>query len=152
MSVIEAASVNVKTMADDTLRLTVDIEPRFADDAFGLFGKRGTPVALAALRIGAPAPAQAAAEAPAKGGELSKWVAIRCGEVEFQHWLVSAYRETWKLCPATDHAERIAQLVRVVAFVKSRAEIDNDPAATERFHRLIRGPYQKHLIAIGVTA
>ena len=36
MSVIEAASVNVKTLMDGTLRISVDVEPRHAQAAFGL--------------------------------------------------------------------------------------------------------------------
>lgn len=37
-ALVEASSVTVKTMADGTLRLSVDIEPRYARVAFGLFG------------------------------------------------------------------------------------------------------------------
>jgi len=48
-AMIVAATVNCKTMADDTLRLTVDIEPNDAQQAFQLFGKRGATVAIARL-------------------------------------------------------------------------------------------------------
>lgn len=59
MTVIAASSVNVKTMADDTLRLTVDIEPRHAQEAFAMFGSRGTPLALARLTQSAAGEAMA---------------------------------------------------------------------------------------------
>jgi len=50
MTIIEAASVNVKTLADGTLRVSMDVEPRHAQAAFALFGAPGTPMALAALK------------------------------------------------------------------------------------------------------
>ena len=50
MSAIEATSVKVATLVDGTLRVTFDIEPRHARDAFALFGAPGSEMALAALR------------------------------------------------------------------------------------------------------
>jgi hypothetical protein len=50
MSVIEATFVKVAgTLADGTLRLVVDVEPRNAQAAFALFNSPGTAMALAAL-------------------------------------------------------------------------------------------------------
>jgi hypothetical protein len=46
---IQGATARISTLADGTLRLTVDIEPRDAQAAFRLFGSPGTAVALAAL-------------------------------------------------------------------------------------------------------
>lgn len=48
-AVVSGSSVKVSTMADDTLRVVIDVEPRYADAAFAMFGRRGTPVALAVL-------------------------------------------------------------------------------------------------------
>jgi hypothetical protein len=48
-AIIMASTVSTKTMADDTLRLTIDIDPRYANEAFALYGRRGTPVALARI-------------------------------------------------------------------------------------------------------
>jgi hypothetical protein len=48
-AIISAATVSCKTMADDTLRVSFDIEPADAQIAFQLFGRRGTAVAIAAL-------------------------------------------------------------------------------------------------------
>lgn len=51
MSVIEATFVKVAgTLADGTLRLVVDVEPRNAQAAFALFNSPGTAMALAALK------------------------------------------------------------------------------------------------------
>lgn len=40
MSALEAASAGVKDMADGSLRITIEFEPRYAKDAFALFGAR----------------------------------------------------------------------------------------------------------------
>lgn len=48
--VIEASSVRCQTLADGTLRMTVEIEPRLALAAFILFRSPGTAMALAALK------------------------------------------------------------------------------------------------------
>ena len=50
-SAIEFSTAGCKTMADDTLRLQVDIDPRFADKAFELFGKRGIHGAIVRLNL-----------------------------------------------------------------------------------------------------
>jgi endogenous inhibitor of DNA gyrase (YacG/DUF329 family) len=137
MSAIEASTVRIATMADSTLRLTLDIEPRFAQSAFALFGMAGTPVALAALQVATSEP-----EAP-KGGELAKWCAIRCQEPDFQQWLNDEFR-----IAARHHAgqhisldESAAQIIRTVLGIKSRAEIDTDPDVREAFNSLIRRRY-----------
>ena len=158
MSAVEASSVRVVTMADGTLRLTVDVEPRFAVDAFRLFGAPGTAVALAALKPGMPEPEQPAAEQ--KGGALAILAGRWCNEMMFQTWLQKAFPQPWKvreeqslrsIAPRYNPATVAANVVRDVCGVQSRAELDHNADAAEKFHRLIRGPYSKHLIAAGVT-
>ena len=144
MSIIEASSVSIKTMADGTLRISVDVEPRHAQAAFALFGSPGTSMALAALRS-VPEPAPAPQAAP-KGGQLSHWVALRGEEQEFRDFLSEKFRVN------VNTPAQAAECVRHVCEVQSRADLDNDPDAAERFHRLIRGPYSKRQIARGVAA
>lgn len=48
--VIEATSVKCNTLADGTLRITVEIEPFNALAAFTLFRQPGTVMALAAIK------------------------------------------------------------------------------------------------------
>lgn len=90
MSIIEASSVGIKTMADNTLRLTVDIEPRFAKQAFELFGERGTAMALAALKVGAQPEPQPEPE-KLKGGALSILAARWCQSIEFYDFIRPLY-------------------------------------------------------------
>lgn len=143
MSAIPAASVNLKTMADGTLRISFDIEPMHAQDAFRLFAAPGTPAAIAALHTG-----YAAASEPIekqKGGPLSKLAGMWCGDPEFWTWL-----ETDPL-NACHSATGAASIVRDLCEIESRADLDHDAYAAERFNRLIRGPYSKHLIARGIV-
>lgn len=141
MSAIEASSVGVKTMADGTLRLSVDIEPRFARDAFALFGSPGTPMALAALKPKAdPAPE------PPRDKPIAKWLALRGKEPHFQQWL----RDRGGYSHDLDE-KRCREVVCSWCNVESRGDIDGDENAEKRFHSLIRGPYSKHCIATGAT-
>ena len=144
MSVIEAAAVRCQTMADGTLRLVVDIEPRHAQDAFRLFGSPGVAVALAALRAEptptpAPAPQASEAEARPKGGALARLAGQWCQRPDFIAWI------------GAEDAEHAAQLVRESCGIESRAQLDSNADAAEAFHRLIRGPFSHHLTT-GETA
>jgi hypothetical protein len=142
MSIIEASSVRVQTMADGTLRLIVDIEPRNARDAFGLFGSPGTAIALAALKDGGePMPAPTPAPA-AKGGPLARLAGMWCESAEFRGWM---FTQGWPGLTSADAATYIHH----ACGIKSRAELDANEAAAETFHRVFRGPYSKHLISIG---
>jgi hypothetical protein len=49
-NIIEATSVAIKTLADGTLRITVEVEPYNALAAFTLFRQPGTVMALAAIK------------------------------------------------------------------------------------------------------
>ena len=139
MSAIEASSVRVSTLADGTLRLSVDIEPMHAQAAFALFGKPGQPLALAALKPASSAPAP---EQP-KGGTLAQWVAMRCQEAAFQRWLQDTFPQQWQDAHGTKPVEWAASVVRAVCAVESRAELDSDKFAASRLHALIREPYNK---------
>ena len=141
MSAIEASSVRVATMADGTLRLTLDIEPAQAQDAFALFGKPGQPVALAAIKTAAQ---QQATERP-KGGSASKWLGIRCGDPEFQEWIERTFPDCVPVTRGQHGAQDLAAITaRLVCNVTSRAEIDNNPKAFAAFDRLIRQPWIKY--------
>lgn len=74
-------------------------------------------------------------------GPLCKWLVLRCKEPEFWAWLTNAY-------PKHDfQAEAHAtEFVRHLLNIRSRKDLDVDRAAEERFHELIRHPYQKWLV------
>jgi hypothetical protein len=143
MSALEAASVRVRTMADGTLRAELDFEPRFAAAAFKLLGQPGQPVAVAGIRTAS----QKTADKP-KGGAWAQWLGVRCSEPLFREWIEIEFEETWRaVClesPAVGPVQWAAEVVRRVCEVDSRALIDNDPAAAQRFQERIRGPWAMH--------
>lgn len=147
MSAIPAASVSLKTMADGTLRMTFDIEPAQAKDAFSLFAAPGTPVAIAALKQGYAAKSDET-EPKEPVGHLCKWLVMRCSEPEFWRWLGS------EPCNGTDikSEAQASEFVKYYLGIDSRKEIDGNPEREADFHNLIRGPYSRWLARRGVTA
>lgn len=151
MSAIEASSAGVKDMADGSLRITVEFEPRFAKDAYALFGARGTPLAIAALQVGYAQVSEVTevTEKP-KGGPLAKLAGMWCNDPEFWKWINSTpHNGTSWPCHGVYEAK---ELILALCDIGSRAELDSDHEAAEKFHRLIRGPYSKYLIARGVVS
>lgn len=139
---IMASTVSVKTMADSTLRLTIDIEPNDAATAFQLFGMRGTPVALArmtkeaAVAEGRKAFAQPEPK-PAPGGALCKLAAIWSGSDDFRLFLAHTLNRS-----PSDVADP-AEIIRTTCGVTSRAELDHNDRAAQIFHNTFRLPYQE---------
>jgi hypothetical protein len=143
-SVVQAASAGVKDMADGSLRITFEFEPRHAAEAFALFGPRGRSVAIAALKDGHAA-VQADMGNPITGktpiGPLCMLSVKWCKEPEFWKWLETDPENA-------AHSEKgAAMCVTTICGVDSRKDIDINPQAAKIFHRQIRGPYSKYLIA-----
>jgi hypothetical protein len=132
VSIIEASTVRLQTMADGTLRMTVDIEPRNARDAFALFGMPGTALALAAIKPAAQQAQQATAK-PA-GGPLAKLAGQWCHMPQFL---------AWSGCNTPDTA---AEFVRRECGIESRAELDHNADAAEIFHAHIRVPFANYMM------
>ena len=128
MTAVEASSVRLNTMADGTLRITCDIEPRHAQDAFRLFGSPGTPMALAALK---PTKLEDKEPDKPKGGPLSQDAARICQTPEFQAFVQKRFG--W----GEASEEFAANHVRSVCGIKSRAELDHDPRAARLFSSLM---------------
>lgn len=134
-AIVPASSVMVRTMADGTLRVSVDIEPRHAQTAFVLFGAPGTPIALAALKVGTQPEKDQSTEPAAettKGGPLAKWAAMRCQDVRFLKWM------------DVGSAEEARTEILDVCRIRSRAELDNNPDAAVLFDHHFRRPWAEH--------
>lgn len=140
MSAIPASSVNLKTMADGTLRISFDIEPIHAQDAFKLFAAPGTQAAIAALKAGTYVEQQQAPEKP-KGGELARLAGIWCNEPKFWRWIRTVGG------PEIDNDMQAAAWIRAVCEVASRVELDHHDRASKRFQELIRLPYMAYFRA-----
>jgi hypothetical protein len=151
MSVIEAATAGFKDMADGTVRFFFDVEPRHAGAALELFRARGTPAALAALQVGYAAADWATnkesltVEKP-KGGPLSQLAGRWCNDPEFWFWLETNPDN------ACHSALGAVACLYDICEIESRAELDHDPIAAEKFNKRIRGPYSEHLIARRIVA
>jgi hypothetical protein len=144
MSIIEAAAMRLRTMADGSLRIECEVEPRHAQAAFALFGAPGTPMALAALRVAgsdtSPEPVAETPE-PRQDKPIAKWLALRCKEPAFQMWVCAQQG-------VAQTEEAAAAWTRMVCGVTSRGHIDGNPAAEAAFQRYVRGPYAKHYQAV----
>ncbi|MES2950269.1 MAG: hypothetical protein V4858_17130 [Pseudomonadota bacterium] len=140
MSAIPASSVNLKTMADGTLRISFDIEPVHAQDAFKLFAAPGTQAAIAALKAGTYLEQQPTPEKP-KGGELARLAGIWCNEPKFWRWIGTVGG------PEIDNDMQAAVWIRRTCDVQSRVELDHNEAAAKYFHEAIRLPYMAYLKA-----
>lgn len=141
---IEASTVSVKTMADDTLRLTIDIDPRYAQEAFSLFGSRGVSCVVARLtqeaaQKAAQSEAAATAAEKPKGGDLAKLAGQFCANPDFWEFidLASGHEAT--------------EWVRRVCGVQSRAEIDHNEVAKLLFHDKVRRPFADWCRARGIA-
>lgn len=122
MSVIEASAAGFKDMADGTVRFFFDVEPRHAGAALELFRARGTPAALAALKVG-----HAAVQEPElKGGPLAR----EAGKLDSNPAFLQF---------AEQHGFNCARwMVLDWCEVQSRRELDHQPEAATRFRQLMR--------------
>ncbi len=150
MSAIAAAAMRVRTMADGSLRIEVEVSPVDAQAAFALFGRPGAPMALAALKEG-----YAAAQEPLptikesltvekpKGGALAKLSGMWCQDHEFHNWINGAMHNGifWQ-CNGPNEAKLF---VLEICQIDSRAELDHDERAAELFHRMVRIPFSAYL-------
>lgn len=84
-----------------------------------------------------------------KLGDLC-WRAVQwCSDAEFYDWINSTTHNgiLWHVTAPEGAKEFICELCEV----RTRKELDTNPAAGEKFNRLIRGPYHKHLQARGLA-
>ena len=143
MTAIAASSAGVKDMADGSLRITLEFEPRYAKEAYALFGARGTAIAVARLtQEAAIEHAQTGTINEPKGGAGSQWLAIRCGEPEFWGFIEYSAKITDNWIKS---AEMCDAEVKNYLNIASKKELDHDHEAAHRFHEMIRKPYAKWL-------
>ena len=149
MSAMEAASAGVRDLADGSLRITIEFSPLVAKQAYALFGARGTPLAVVALKEGF---AQAKEpEAPKeKVGPLCLLACQWCADERFQEWVRKTTKTVFavtgndgRLTTARGEEES-KRFICQQCEVDSRKQLDH-PEAAEKFHRLIRKPYTAYL-------
>lgn len=144
-------------MADGSLRIEVEVEPKDAQQAFAMFGKPGAPMALAALNPGyAVAGAQPDTEPveDRKGGALARLAGQWCQTETFQRWVQKNFSSLWHdamaSTPSDDPLEprdAAAEVIRLRCGVETRAMLDHNEAASHVFHSYFREPFSEALRA-----
>lgn len=120
MTAIEASSAGVRDMADGSLRITLEFEPRHAREAYALFGARGTPVAVAALKVG-----HAAVQEP-KGGPLAREAGKLDSNPAFQDYAMAR------------NFPNVRDFILDRCCINSRRELDHRPEAARLFRQMMR--------------
>ena len=142
MTVIQASSAGVRDMADGSLRITLEFDPRHAKDAYALFGTRGTPVAVAAITQEA-AQEQAQKETieadKPKGGPLAKLAGMWCNDKDFWKWANQADG----VGLIVSNEKEAVEFIKYVCNIESRSILDHNTIAANIFHEKIRIPYME---------
>lgn len=133
-SVISGTRRKAQELADGTLRVMIDIDPRFKADFHRLFPQIDTPVAIAPLvahfeRI--------EEEEKQKGGPLCRLACIWCKDADFHQWFTNRFDFMDPVTTEEEAAEGLKELLRI----NSRKELDNNPDAAEQFQTMIRSPF-----------
>lgn len=119
----------------------------YLDRFRGMEGKR---FACVLIEIGddeQPVDAKPEPAAPAlpRGGRLAKQAGILCGQRAFQRQVEQSHPEQWRdaarRCDG-DLAEAAAAVIREVCGIASRAELDHDAGAAERFTHCFWRPWR----------
>lgn len=131
MDVIEASFIKVaSTLADGTLRLVFDVDPRFAQAAFALFNLPGTPAALARLLQQHNLDVREKQLGKTRIGEKCITASQLCKDANFQKW------------SKTESEEDAKQYILSICKVQSRKELDTNHEAANLFRTRILIPFK----------
>lgn len=111
-------------MADGSLRITLEFDPRYAKEAYALFGARGTACAVAALTQEASqesARKETIEQPKEKPGQLCIMACTFCADPLFREWL------------GVDSEEAAKSAILNECRIKSRKELDTNHKAGRIF-------------------
>lgn len=128
MSAISGTHRTYSLLADGTLRIKVDIEPRDVAKFHAMFPSADMPIALAPLVADFEQHKPEPVERP-KGGNLAKLAGQLCNNPEFQEMI------------GVHNAEDAANEIRSVCGITSRSELDHNAEAANLFHLEFRIPF-----------
>lgn len=129
----------MKEMADGTIRVQIDIDPRCRSDFLTLFPNIDMPVAIAPLVPDFErGMVEEKPESEHKERASGLWMlAVQwCKESEFWKWLEET--EAGYLVRCEDDA---TVALKEICGIDSRRELNTDKAAIAAFNQCIRGPY-----------
>lgn len=129
MSVISGTRRAFKELVDGSIRVQIDIDPRFKKQFLETFGAIDMPVAIAPL----VADFERIEQKDQKGGALCRLAAMWCKDEEFRKWLGKTTEE------------EAAEDIRITCMIKSRSELDHNQDAAAAFNEYFREPYRYFL-------
>lgn len=132
MTALLGTFVNVKTMADGTPRIVLDMQCTLSEiAAMGLVP--GVPFGLA--RIEKEAAVTPEPEPKEKPGLLCIMACKFCADSQFWKWMQRHLN-----CDVTN-ADEAKDVIYDICRITTRKELDTNAAAAEIFHNEIRGPF-----------
>jgi hypothetical protein len=131
MTALSGTFVSLKTMADGTCRVTLDLDCPISDFV-ALNGGPGSVWGMARLQD-APAPAKEPEPEKPKGGQLAKWAVLRCKEPEFWSFMADLSGQP------VDSEEECKQLLLFMGGIQSRSELDTNKESGDWFKTHIMG-------------
>jgi hypothetical protein len=137
MTIIQATSGTYRSRVDGTVVLSVEIEPRHAQEALALFGMPGTSLAIARLVSEHEKPIQE----KKKVGDLCIVACNYCKDKRFWHWLNSLDGGGGKI----ESEKGAAECIYACLGISSRKEIDDGGEIAESFHETFRKPFMAWL-------
>lgn len=142
MTILSASTVGLRTLADGTVRVTVDIEPNLRTEAFELLGTPGRSIAIAALKDGHGQVKIEDQQKPAGAsyadlGPLCREALDMCKNVAFYQFIAV---EGWDR-----NEEGAKKFILHCCNVESRKDIDGNAEAARIFRTRVRSGFQQWL-------
>lgn len=72
---------------------------------------------------------------------LARAAGILCGNPEFHRFLAERFPADWRDFGDLEDKDRAAAVLRHACDIRSRSELDSDPAAARRFHSRLGFPF-----------
>lgn len=122
-------------LRDSTLRIVIDIDPRFKSAFHQMFRDNDVPIAIAPLAMNFERIEEK--QEDRRVGPLCRLACIWCKDMGFHEWLSM---ETGNEVQTEEDA---ADVLRSWLEIDSRLELDHDPEAEKKFLDMIRTPFMK---------
>lgn len=145
---VMASTGQVRTMADGSLRISIEIEPRHAKDAFALFGAPGTPVALARVTPQAAVAETRREMVQEPADEKGLYGAAYTSLFRAGFWFAPAVQKAFGVDEEVEMLrERDADPKEIVEVVKNAIYIDFSVSSLSHIEP---GRFREHLHSLGV--
>lgn len=141
---LSAAVAGLRVLADGTVRLTIDVEPKDRVAAMQLFGAPGQPVGLAALQVGHAAASDKPATSTYRDlGPICREAIDLCRNERFQAFATTNRGK--RLDVIGDVESFCKDFITNTCMVESRQELDTADGARELFIAHVRKPFHAWL-------